>query len=125
MSCRVLHSRVVLATVGFTAPQTRKAPGSPRPLLCSRDTAYFRLVEMNSNLVLRVVPMPLTATMITTEIPAAIRPYSMAVAPDSSFTKRATRFFIRSHSMSRTADATLETDECGAVNSLAQIGKEP
>jgi hypothetical protein len=27
-------------------------------------------------------------------MPAAIRPYSIAVAPDSSFTKRAIRFFI-------------------------------
>jgi hypothetical protein len=28
------------------------------------------------------------------EMPAAIRPYSMAVAPDSFFKKRKTRFFI-------------------------------
>jgi hypothetical protein len=45
---------------------------------------------MLSNLVLRLPPMPLTAAMITSEMPAAIRPYSMAVAPDSSaknFTK--------------------------------------
>jgi hypothetical protein len=28
-------------------------------------------------------------------MPAAIRPYSIAVAPDSSFTKRETRVFIR------------------------------
>jgi hypothetical protein len=34
--------------------------------------------------VLRLVPTPLTTVMITTEIPAAIRPYSMAVAPVSS-----------------------------------------
>jgi hypothetical protein len=27
-------------------------------------------------------------------MPAAMRPYSIAVAPDSSFTKRAIRFFI-------------------------------
>ncbi|GCC47145.1 hypothetical protein chiPu_0031139 [Chiloscyllium punctatum] len=32
--------------------------------------------------------------MIAIAIPVAIRPYSMAVAPDSSFTKRETRFFI-------------------------------
>src|SRR5229473_1338694 len=32
--------------------------------------------------------------MIAMAIPAAIRPYSMAVAPDSSFKKRETRFFI-------------------------------
>src|SRR4029077_8887124 len=31
---------------------------------------------------------------MASEMPAAMRPYSMAVAPDSSFTKRAIRFFI-------------------------------
>jgi hypothetical protein len=36
------------------------------------------------NLVLRVEPIALTVAMITTEIPAAINPYSIAVAPDSS-----------------------------------------
>jgi hypothetical protein len=30
-------------------------------------------------------PTPCTTAMIATEMPAAIRPYSMAVAPDSSF----------------------------------------
>jgi hypothetical protein len=34
--------------------------------------------------VLSVVPRPFTTLMIATEMPAAIRPYSMAVAPDSS-----------------------------------------
>ena len=37
------------------------------------------------NLVLRVLPIELTVAMITTEMPAAMRPYSIAVAPDSSF----------------------------------------
>jgi hypothetical protein len=44
------------------------------------------------NLAFNVVPIPLTTVMITTEMPAAMRPYSMAVAADSSFTKRATNF---------------------------------
>jgi hypothetical protein len=34
--------------------------------------------------------------MIATEMPAAIRPYSMAVAPELSFRKREKRFFIGS-----------------------------
>jgi hypothetical protein len=34
------------------------------------------------NLVLRVVPIEFTAVMITSAIPAAIRAYSIAVAPD-------------------------------------------
>ncbi len=49
---------------------------------------YLSDVLIAPNLVLRLPPMPLTAPMIASEIPAAIRPYSMAVAPDSSFRKR-------------------------------------
>jgi hypothetical protein len=36
------------------------------------------------------VPTPLTIAIMATEMPAAISPYSMAVAPDSSPTKRFT-----------------------------------
>jgi hypothetical protein len=39
-------------------------------------------------------------------MPAAIRPYSMAVAPDSSFTKRETRFFIDDNSCVHVAGRT-------------------
>src|SRR5438067_6487051 len=92
------------------------------------------------NLVFRVEPMLLTAVMITIEMPAAIRPYSIAVAPDSSFTKRAIRFFIassmctrgwstnvRSRRRSRHRDhrLTLGSDTCGAVNLMAQILGNP
>jgi hypothetical protein len=45
---------------------------------------YFSEVLIEVKLVLRVVPMPLTAATITMLRPAAIRQYSMAVAPDSS-----------------------------------------
>jgi hypothetical protein len=37
--------------------------------------------------VLSCEPSVLTTVMMTTEMPAAIRPYSMAVAPDSSLAK--------------------------------------
>src|SRR5271167_4774253 len=37
---------------------------------------------------LSCVPSVLTTVMMATEMPAAIRPYSIAVAPDSSFAKR-------------------------------------
>ena len=57
-------------------------------------TAYFSDELIDENLELRLVPRPFTAAMIASEMPAAIRPYSMAVAPDSSYTKRASRFFI-------------------------------
>src|SRR5262249_16708222 len=47
--------------------------------------SYFSWVEMLSNLAFRVVPIAFTVAIITTEMPAAIRPYSIAVAPESSF----------------------------------------
>ena len=53
-------------------------------------------VEMLVNLVFSEVPRPLMTAMIATEMPAAIRPYSMAVAPELSFKKREMRFFIDS-----------------------------
>jgi hypothetical protein len=40
------------------------------------------------NVVLSCEPREITTAMIATEMPAAIRPYSMAVAPDSSMTNR-------------------------------------
>src|SRR2546427_764183 len=39
-------------------------------------------------------PSPCTTAMIATEMPAATRPYSRAVAPDSSCTKRFKRLII-------------------------------
>jgi hypothetical protein len=49
-----------------------------------RSNGYFNELLIELNMVFRLVPRPLTAAMIASEIPAAIRPYSMAVAPDSS-----------------------------------------
>ena len=48
---------------------------------------YFSWVEIDLNLAFKLVPSPLRTVIIATEMPAAIRPYSMAVAPDSSFKK--------------------------------------
>src|SRR5258705_12989332 len=45
---------------------------------------YFSAVLTAVNRVLRVAPTPLTAVMITRLTPAAIRQYSIAVAPESS-----------------------------------------
>ena len=44
--------------------------------------------------VFSLVPRPLTTAIIATEMPAAIRPYTMAVAPETSYAKRTKRFFI-------------------------------
>ena len=46
--------------------------------------SYLSWVEMLVNLSLSWVPRVLTTAMIATEMPAAIRPYSMAVAPELS-----------------------------------------
>ena len=42
---------------------------------------YFNELLMSVNFVLRLVPRPLTTAIIASEMPAAIRPYSIAVAP--------------------------------------------
>jgi hypothetical protein len=52
--------------------------------LLPRPSGYLRDVLIDVNLVLRLVPKPFTTAMIASEMPAAIRPYSMAVAPVSS-----------------------------------------
>ena len=44
------------------------------------------------NVVFSFVPTLETMAMIATEMPAAMRPYSMAVAPDSLRKKEVTRF---------------------------------
>jgi len=45
---------------------------------------YFSELLIEVNCVLRFVPRPLTTAIIASAIPAAIKPYSIAVAPDSS-----------------------------------------
>jgi hypothetical protein len=49
--------------------------------------AYFSCDEIELNVVFSFVPRPFTTAMIAIEMPAAIRPYSMAVAADSSCKK--------------------------------------
>ena len=55
---------------------------------------YFSWLEMLVNVVFRLEPIVFTTAIIAIEMPAAIRPYSMAVAPLSSLRKRKTSFFI-------------------------------
>ena len=49
---------------------------------------YFIAVETDVKVVFKPEPRLVTAVMIATEMPAAMRPYSIAVAPDSSRRKR-------------------------------------
>jgi hypothetical protein len=60
----------------------------PRP----RELAYFNEVLIDANFVFRWEPIPLTTAMIASEMPAAIKPYSIAVAPDSSARNLRTTF---------------------------------
>ena len=54
------------------------------PLYPEKETeTYFNELLILLNWVLRFVPRPLTTAIMASAIPAAIRPYSMAVAPDS------------------------------------------
>jgi len=55
---------------------------------------YFSEVLTVLNVPLNAVPRPLTAAMMAMAMPVAIRPYSIAVAPDSFFRKLAISFFI-------------------------------
>jgi hypothetical protein len=48
--------------------------------------SYFSEVLIELKFVLSEEPSPLTTAMIAREMPAAISPYSIAVAPDSSET---------------------------------------
>src|SRR5262245_2698851 len=64
----------------LTATATARSRARPR--------SYLRPFCTDEKPVLRSEPTPLMTVMIATEIPAAIRPYSMAVAPDWSRRKR-------------------------------------
>src|ERR1700712_888020 len=77
----------------------REAPGLRElvdllPIVPAVPSGYFSDVLTVSNLPLSWVPTPLTAVMMAIAIPAAIRPYSMAVAPDSSLKNDKMRDFM-------------------------------
>src|SRR5205807_2253210 len=58
--------------------------------------SYLSAVETEVKVVFNLEPSPCTTAIIATEMPAAMRPYSMAVAPDSSLTKRISVFMFNS-----------------------------
>src|SRR5262249_15725607 len=79
-----------------TGCSTRKRPGAcarPPQRRCNL-IGYFNELLMEVNFSFRFVPRPFTAAMIASEIPAAISPYSIAVAPDSSLQKPRNNAFI-------------------------------
>jgi hypothetical protein len=80
----VLYKPVNLRCMkGLQAVSKRRALGV-RSLELSRNRArvYFCEGLTLVKVVLNWLPTPLTAVMMATGMPAAIRPYSMAVAPD-------------------------------------------
>jgi hypothetical protein len=68
----------------------------PGPTITRKQAGYFNELLIEVNLSFSVVPRPFTAAIIASEIPAAISPYSIAVAPHSSFQKSTTNAFITS-----------------------------
>jgi hypothetical protein len=66
----------------------------PEPCTRSRRSPYLRAVWTLVKVAFSFEPRPATTVMMATEMPAAMRPYSMAVAPESSCTKRLTRFVM-------------------------------
>ncbi len=73
---------VVIA--GDSAYVVDTGPESWKTLALMGLPAYFSEELMAANFELSLLPRPFTAAMMASEIPAAIRPYSMAVAPLSS-----------------------------------------
>src|SRR5262245_20516138 len=59
-----------------------------------RRDAYLSAVWTEVKVVFSLEPRVPTTVMMATEMPAAMRPYSMAVAPDSSFTNLEKSFIV-------------------------------
>jgi hypothetical protein len=74
----------------------KEKAGRVRPVLGARINLidYFSELLMEVNFSFNCVPRPFTAAMIASEMPAAISPYSIAVAPDSSLQKPRNNAFI-------------------------------
>jgi hypothetical protein len=72
--------------IGDVAAKDRRRSGESESGWCRSnfgartEAAYFNCDEIEEKVVLSFVPRPFTTLMIATEMPAAIRPYSMAVA---------------------------------------------
>jgi hypothetical protein len=84
--------------------------------------AYLSAVETDENVVLSLVPRPETTEMIASAIPAAIKPYSIAVAAFSSFQNLMIRRIgnIPSRSGQHWPSKSLEADKLWLVSNLNQ-----
>src|SRR4029077_18090058 len=90
------------------APASNIAAGANLPVRWALVTCrYFTAAATALNVASRLVPTSLTAVMITTEMSAAIRPYSMAVAPLSS--RRNAKIFCIDDSLVRVVGRMLSS----------------
>ena len=87
---RIMHRPLAAITdQGDGATESaRDRVGCPGP-----ERGFTHLLEIDENVVFILVPSPFTTAMIATEMPAAISPYSIAVAPLSL--ARKARIFSR------------------------------
>ena len=80
-----------IAKIRCDRAATQKTPGRNRGLwLRNGNKNYFIAVETDEKVLFKLVPRAWTVAMIATAMPAAMRPYSIAVAPASSVRKRIT-----------------------------------
>jgi hypothetical protein len=70
--------------IGSEGALPQWAPDATSPGGRRQARTYLSELEIDVNCVFRLVPSPFTTAMIAREMPAAIRPYSIAVAPLSS-----------------------------------------
>ena len=82
-----------------TVTKIGSSPALPQSWTAAYLPAALSLAETRPNRLDRSVPIAFTAVMMATAMPAAIRPYSMAVAPDSSLMKRANEVLHFRHSL--------------------------
>ena len=76
------------------------APARLRFGVAGRYDRWFNWVEIDENLVLSFAPKLFTTAMMATEMPAAMRPYSVALAALSSF-RKAFSVFVMHQSLER------------------------
>src|SRR5271170_4305383 len=88
-----LRSKRLSATPSDPAAHTTTATFGPTKPPAANRPPYLSWVEIELKVDFSFVPRFDTTAMIASEIPAAISPYSMAVAADSSFKKRTRVFF--------------------------------
>jgi hypothetical protein len=85
---------------------------------------HLSWVEIDENIEVNFTPRPLTTAMIATEIPAAMSPYSMAVAPRSSLKKEDMRFFIGNSHRTAVRGPTMlqpEPSNCPSLFNIAHM----